>query len=293
MARRRNGSDARCRLRIARPLLDDTLAGCPFRSARSLDCLAVRAWHPRVRKGRVTMETRDPLRVASWRFNSGIAIFAIALSGCSDFGDLQRGVCGNGIIEPGEDCDSSDGSCVRCAVTCRAAADCPSADYACGVDGFCHAPGGALAAPTAPVTFAADELRITDVDHDGIGDVLGLTNTSLVVRHGDAAGALTTFDSFVTPAQSGPAGFGDLDGDGTIDLALSTRDGLVTYASPFGDPSPVDVATPITAQDGTVLDIAMMFPVGPLQLGVFFRVPGEVALAVVDFTRPNQPYVVQ
>jgi hypothetical protein len=228
---------------------------------------------------------------ASWRLIS-LATLAVTLSACSDFADLQHNVCGNGIIEPGEDCDSSDPTCVRCAVTCHLAADCPSADYACGVDGFCHAPGGALASPTAPVTFSADELRITDVDHDGIGDVLGLSNTSLVVRHGDAAGSLTTLDSFVTPAQSGPAGFGDLDGDGVIDVTLSTRDGLVTYASPFGDPAPVDVASPITAQDGTALDIAMMFPVGPLQVGTFFRANGEVALGVVDLLKPNQPYFV-
>ena len=73
------------------------------------------------------------------------------LAGCSGLDSLERNVCGNGVIEPGEDCDSSSASCVACAVVCTAAKDCPTADYTCGVDGFCHAPGGAFSAPTAPM----------------------------------------------------------------------------------------------------------------------------------------------
>src|SRR6188508_55641 len=94
-------------------------------------------------------------------------ILLVVLTGCTDFDDLTRNICGNGLVEVGEDCDSSDPTCVRCAVSCSVDEDCPSAAYACGVDGFCHAPSGDLARPSAPVTFQADELRVTDVDHDG------------------------------------------------------------------------------------------------------------------------------
>ena len=120
------------------------------------------------------------------------------------------------------------------------AEDCPSDAYACGVDGFCHAPSGDLARPSAPVTFQSDDYRVTDIDHDGRGDVLGVSRTSIVVRYGDATGALSAGDSFVTPAQSGPASFGDLDGDGSIDITLATTEGLVTYTSAFGSLSPLD-----------------------------------------------------
>ena len=211
-------------------------------------------------------------------------LLLLALVGCTDFDDVTRDVCGNGLLEVGEDCDSNDPSCVRCAVSCAVAEDCPSEAYACGVDGFCHAPGGDLARPSAPVTFQADDLRVTDIDHDGRGDVLGVSRTSLVVRYGDAAGALSASDSFVTPAQSGPASFGDLDGDGSLDVTLSTTEGLVTYTSAFGSLSPLDVETPIfDGTSGQPVDILSIQALGPLQFAAFGISDGFVILMVFDF----------
>lgn len=213
-----------------------------------------------------------------------VLLLLLAVTGCTDFDDVQRDVCGNGLLEPGEDCDSSDPSCVRCAVSCAVAEDCPSEAYACGVDGFCHAPAGELARPTPPVTFQSADLRVTDVDHDGRGDVLGVSPTSIVVRYGDASGALSAGDSFVTPAQTGPASFGDLDGDGTLDVTLATTEGLVTYTSAFGTLSPVDIETPIL--DGTTgepVDILSIQAIGPLQFAAFGVADGFVVLLVFDF----------
>src|SRR5438067_13756300 len=120
------------------------------------------------------------------------------LVGCTDLAPLKPGVCGNGVLEPGEDCDSNDPTCIRCARVCSTASDCPTPDYACGIDGFCHAPGGALGAPSVPVPFQVDDLVITDVNHDGVGDAIGLSKTSLVVRFGDGNGALSAAQSMVT-----------------------------------------------------------------------------------------------
>jgi len=213
----------------------------------------------------------------------------IVLAGCTDFDAVPRGVCGNGLLEPGEDCDSDDAACVRCAVACAVDAQCPAAAYACGVDGFCHAPGGQLAAPTAPVTFAAEDLRVTDIDRDGRGDVVGVSSTSIVVRYGDAAGALAQSDSFVTPAQTGPAAFGDLDGDGSIDLSLATPDGVVSYTSPFGSLSPVDIETPLYDDRGAPLDLRTLVALGPTQFAAFVVDDQAtiVMLAVFDFARPQ------
>ena len=211
-------------------------------------------------------------------------LFLLVLVGCTDFDDVSRNVCGNGLLEAGEDCDSSDPSCVRCAVSCAVAEDCPSDAYACGVDGFCHAAAGELARPSPPVTFQADELRITDVDHDGRGDVLGVSRTSLVVRYGDAAGALSAGDSFVTPAQSGPASFGDLDGDGSLDVTLATTEGLVLYTSAFGSLSPVDIETPILdGESGAPVDILAIHAVGPLQFIAFGVSENIVIMFLFDF----------
>src|SRR5690348_3733168 len=130
---------------------------------------------------------------------------ALLVAACTSFDPVARNVCGNGILEPGEDCDSPDATCVRCAVTCTTAADCPTSDYACGVDNVCHAPGGALAPPVSAGTFLVDDYRITDVDKDRIGDVVGLSKTSIAVRHGDATAQLARAESQITPSQTGPA----------------------------------------------------------------------------------------
>ncbi len=223
---------------------------------------------------------------------AALAAIPAALPACTDFDAIPRGICGNGLVEPGEDCDSSDARCVRCAIACAAAADCPNADYTCGADRFCHAPGGALATPSAPVTFQVDDLRITDVDHDGTGDVLGVSKTSAVVRYGDSAGSLAAGASFVTPPQSGPPSFGDLDGDGALDLSLETPDGIASFTSRHGSLAPAAIESPIYGDDGQSLDFAAMFLAGPQQLGAFFVDESLVLLAVVDLLQADEPFAV-
>jgi hypothetical protein len=212
------------------------------------------------------------------------------LASCTDFDDVTRNTCGNGLLEAGEDCDSSDPSCVRCAVLCDTVADCPSEDYTCGVDGLCHAPSGELARPTAPVTFQVDDMRVADIDHDGRGDVVGISRTSIALRYGDAVGSLSASDSFVTPAQTGPASFGDIDGDGSLDLTLSTTEGLVSYTSAFGSLSPVDVKAPLV-DNGSPIDIVSIHPFGPLQFAAFGIADGFVILIVFDFAQDPQNLV--
>jgi hypothetical protein len=133
-------------------------------------------------------------------------------------------------------------------VVCTRSSECPTTDYTCGTDGLCHAPGGALGPPGAAGSFLVDDFAITDVDHDGAGDVLGFARTSILVRHGDAGGLLARSDILFTPSQSGPPALGDLDGDGSLDVTLATPDGLVTYTSAFGELSPLDIQSPITSQ---------------------------------------------
>lgn len=219
-----------------------------------------------------------------------IFIALVCIAGCADLDSPVRGVCGNHLLEPGEDCDRDDPTCVRCAVTCATAADCPGDEYACGVDGLCHAPGGVFESPTAGATFQADDVRVSDVDRDGYGDVIGVSKTSIVVRHGNATGTLATASSFVTPAQSGPPAFSDLDGDGALDVTLTTLDGIVSYTSPFGTLSPVDIESPILGQQGEPIHILSMFSIGPLQLGLFVDDGGSVLLLVADLLTPDRLY---
>lgn len=211
------------------------------------------------------------------------------LAACTSFDAVPRNVCGTGVLEPGEDCDSTDATCVRCAVTCTKAADCPSSDYSCGVDGLCHAPLGALATPVEAGLFLVDDFAVTDVDHDKIGDVVGVSRTSLVVRHGDVGASLARTDTQVTPSQTGPAAFGDVDNDGTLDVTMATADGLATYASPFGTLSPLDI-TQTVGTGAMQFDARQVFTVGPLAVGAFAvdAQNNDMLLMVVDFGSVTQ-----
>lgn len=187
-----------------------------------------------------------------------IAWLVVALVGCTDFASIDRGVCGNGLLEEGEDCDSSAATCISCAITCSETSPCPEA-YSCGVDGVCHAPGGVLGQATSAGAFQADELRITDIDHDAIGDAFGLTRTSVVVRYGDEAGQLDQLQSVVTPTQTGPAAFGDTDKDGVLDIVITTLDGMVSYSSQFAELAPVAVLERVTGEMNERLDMRQLF----------------------------------
>jgi hypothetical protein len=218
-------------------------------------------------------------------------VAGVALASCTGFDAVQRNVCGNGLIEPGEDCDSSEASCVRCAVACSRSSECPTTDYTCGNDGLCHAPGGALGQPVQAGSFLVDDFAITDVDHDGAGDVLGFSKTSILVRHGDAGGRLARSETQFTPSQSGPPALGDLDDDGALDVALATPDGLVTYTSAFGQLSPLDVQSTISSAAGAPLDLRALFRISPLTMGVLVADHGQLYLGAVDFLAPDHPVI--
>ena len=214
-----------------------------------------------------------------------ILLLGLALGACTTFPALDRNVCGNGIVEPGEDCDSiGDATCVACAIACDRLAKptgCPD-NYGCGVDHTCHAAGGRLGEVKTIDTVSVNDFRITDVDADGIGDFLGLSSTSLDVRHGDAVGSLQASESFVTPAQTGEVSFGDLDRDGALDFVMPTPDGLVAYTSKYGVPSPI--ATPSTVIDKNAAIVAIV-ALRPTIIGLFLSTTQntDVIFVVLDF----------
>ena len=204
------------------------------------------------------------------------SLLLLALAACTTFPAIDRNICGNGIVEPGEDCDSTDPSCVACAIACTAATDCP-ASYACGVDHTCRAPGGALGGATQPQAFPVDDFRLADIDKDGRADLLGVSKTSISVRFGDDAAKLDRATSFVTPVQSGTPSFGDLDGDGATDVTISTVDGLVAFASQYSVLSPLTTKTHLSGNDGT---LEMVFPITLQVTGaLLFDGTGKLQLA--------------
>src|SRR5688572_11501404 len=83
------------------------------------------------------------------------ALFALTLD-CATLDKLTLGTCGNGVLDPGEDCDGTHpgekGKCgapatdQACHYTCTAktaADDCP-AGWGCSITGTCAGPSGAF-----------------------------------------------------------------------------------------------------------------------------------------------------
>jgi hypothetical protein len=117
----------------------------------------------------------------------------LALAGCPSLGEIQLGVCGNGVVESdlGEECDTPqegsaetkepDGRTVRCAGPGEAGAChfvwsagvCCPAGASPGIDGRCRFDSLAFD-DTAAVTLtrSADRALSTDVDGDGWGDLV-------------------------------------------------------------------------------------------------------------------------
>ena len=195
----------------------------------------------------------------------------VFLCACSGLETLERNVCGNDIVEPGEDCDGAP-YCEACGIRCDADRTCHGfAAYVCGRDGFCHAPGGEFA-PAMTVPFAASEAAIADVDGDGAGDLVGIGSTALVTLFGDPVPARTHV--MATPSIQGAAAFADLDGDNFVEVVIPTIDGVVSYSSRFGslaaEPFPTDVTGDET---GASLTIIAMERTGPAllqtRIGVF------------------------
>jgi hypothetical protein len=183
------------------------------------------------------------------------------------------------VLDVGEDCDTPDQPrCVQCAWTCTADSDCADipaprvgANYRCGVDHVCHAPGGALAAETGEPLFAAERFYVTDVDGDGYGDAVGIGVDSIVTLGGNAAGTLSTSRSIASAVAAGSVAVADVDGDGRLDALLPTRDGLVTYASPHHAVSPL----PFALEAIVAVDPLALVPIDDTRVAVLLPDPSD------------------
>jgi hypothetical protein len=166
-----------------------------------------------------------------------LALVAI-LTACTELPEVGPGVCGNGILEASEDCDNPSASCVQCGIVCDETA-CTKPGFGCGVDDVCHAPSGVFDnEPRSELPFPVLGFRISDVDFDGYGDVVGLNATALNMRYGDPTGTLPDSYNVVTPSLQGFPAVSHLADAMVDDVVLPTTDGLVAYTGAFGVPSP-------------------------------------------------------
>jgi len=173
------------------------------------------------------------------------------VAGCTDVPTISDGVCGNGVVEPasGEDCDRPDAVCTpTCHFACDPSADCsqPGVDGTCCPDGFscganheCRAPGGTFDATDIAAPFDVQGFRVADLDGDHVADVLGVSTSSVKVRHGSPTSPLADLETRSSPFATGAIAIGDYTGDGRPDVLMPVAGGLMAFETSTGTAEPV------------------------------------------------------
>ncbi|MBS2013454.1 MAG: VCBS repeat-containing protein [Deltaproteobacteria bacterium] len=162
-----------------------------------------------------------------------VALLAtVLLFDCATLESLPRGACGNGVVDPGEDCDTfPSGKCTgasaganACRLTCSKTEPCPDGWF-CSVGGFCGAPSGTFAEEGDPFSASIVGLFSGDFDGDGRRDIVGTGaprdddhSARLKVHYLDDRGFLA--DQVSLPSQLISPVPVDLNGDGIDDLAF-------------------------------------------------------------------------
>ncbi len=129
----------------------------------------------------------------------GIGLAALfAVSGCADLRDLDAGVCGNGVIESGEDCDGPGSGCgtpetaSACRFLCGSELACPDS-FQCGSDGVCRFATGRFELANELQSEQDVFSQLADMDGDGIRDLVSMDpSLGIRVSYLDARAAVVT-----------------------------------------------------------------------------------------------------
>jgi hypothetical protein len=123
----------------------------------------------------------------------------MTLAGCSALPNSQLLVCGNHILEPGEECDNASPHCgqpdagvtAACRIACNPAAmvACPSG-YACGLDRVCRLPSGTYTVGPG-ITIPGAKVAIVDLDGDAAPDLVARGLAQISIYHNDGSGQMT------------------------------------------------------------------------------------------------------
>jgi hypothetical protein len=173
-------------------------------------------------------------------------VLASGALGCANLPEIERGTCGNQVIERGEDCDSFPaGQCVaagstnECRLSCESVADCP-AGWGCGADGICRQASGRYELASRPPGATALQLTFADFDGDARDDVLVAEPSRFALHYHDSNASLVNTLA-VSSLPSLPA-VGDLSADGLADLALARGMVGVSRGRPDRTLAPVSYA---------------------------------------------------
>jgi hypothetical protein len=163
------------------------------------------------------------------------------LEACAVLPDIPAGACGNGVIDPGEDCDTfaptadsmcrSKGTVGECHLDCSRQNDgtrrpCPD-DWGCNIDSVCRPPAreGSFAPRTDAALGNGGFLMSADFDADGRADIVSqepvdtLGRTRLRFHYFDERGRLEQSVAF--PKLMFAPVIAELSGDQQSDVAFS------------------------------------------------------------------------
>ena len=148
---------------------------------------------------------------------------------CADLPDIDRNVCGNGVLDKGEQCDGVGIGGVPCYAQGIAAChlDCSSTDhtcpsgYACAADNVCRRGDGRFSKKSIDVSADVQRLASGDFDGDRREDVVAIGTATTRVRFFDAAGNISG-DPVVLSTGAGGTTVGSLSDDGLSGLVLSS-----------------------------------------------------------------------
>jgi hypothetical protein len=176
-------------------------------------------------------------RRASRRFFEAIALLLL-LVGCSELPSIEANQCGNGVLEPGEDCDRFSnfgldcrqaGAADACHFDCSDQTDgthtaCP-AGFGCNINGACRRKTEEFPSTTTFEVGPVSALATGDFDGDGRQDVLSheppeaTLQSRFRLHYFDARGSLLETRAF--PKLAASPVFSDLDGDHRSDVLFS------------------------------------------------------------------------
>jgi hypothetical protein len=219
-------------------------------------------------------------------------VVGAVLCDCTTFPAILADTCGNGVVDPGEDCDSvGQGPGTQCGTTgsqachlvCPASASgaamgsgsdagsgsgptCPSG-WGCGSDGICRQPSGAFQRIGSPITAGAWRVDLGDFDGNGTLDAMTRGKidargfSQIRVQYLDTT--LAPQSTFVPAPLVGEPQIVDMNGDGRKDVVFG-------YADVFGI---IGVGVMTGNADATMTQVP--YPV--------IQLPGEVRYYAVPF----------
>jgi len=227
-----------------------------------------------------------------------VAVTAGILLDCSSLPAISAGVCGNAVIDPGEDCDTfpvgpgtscrPPGAVGQCRLDCTTGSGdvCPSG-WGCGADGICREPSGVFTRQAQVVGADAWRVMTGDFDGDQRADVVaraaidsgGYSNVRIEYYQPGPDLTITLADTLVlAPTIASPI-IDDFNQDGLSDLAFIA--GGIDVMLGQSDRTLAPVAYPAFTDVNTTIALGSLHVYGSAPedvLVVFAQTPTGIAL---------------